>query len=368
MLSPREAIRTLPSYHPPLAGRADGSLRLDFNENTVGCSPRVLARLRGITADDLSRYPEREPVEKEVANFLGVDPTELLLTNGVDEAIHLLCQTYLGPGDEALIVVPTYSMYRISMMSAGAEVIAIPAAENFQFPAAALRMSINSHTRLIAIANPNNPTGSLAPANDLLAIAQAAPGAAILIDEAYFEFCAQTLLARRSELANIFIARTFSKAYGLAGLRIGALIGPPDQMPVLRRAASPYNVNTIALACLPEALADQTYIQNYVAEIRGSRARLEHALSSHGIQFWSSQANFVLFRVGHTAADATAFTDRMRARGILIRDRSSDHGCAGCVRITLGPRKHADYLLGILQETIADLAIGSRQTQGASLL
>jgi histidinol-phosphate aminotransferase len=367
MLSPREAIRTLPSYHPPLAGRADGSLRLDFNENTVGCSPRVLARLRQITAEDLARYPEREPVEAEVADLLNVEPSELLLTNGVDEAIHLLCQTYLGPGleprDEALIVVPTYSMYRIYMMSSGAEVISIPAADNFQFPTSALLNRITPRTRLIAIANPNNPTGTLAPTDDLLAIAQAAPHAAILIDEAYFEFCGQTLLDHRRESPNLFITRTFSKAYGLAGLRIGALIGPPDQMPALRRAASPYNVNAVALACLPEALADQTYIQNYVAEIRDSRARLENAFASHKIKFWPSHANFVLARLGQTAADSAIFTDGMRARGILIRDRSSDPGCAGCVRITLGTREHTDRLLIALHQTITDLGITARQPQ-----
>lgn len=366
MLSPRKAIRILPSYHPPLAGRADGSLRLDFNENTIGCSPRVLARLRSITADDLSRYPERGPVETEVAKFFGVAPAELLLTNGVDEAIHLLCQTYLDSGDEALIVVPTYSMYRIYMMSAGAEVISIPAADNFQFPTEAVLNRIISRTRLIAIANPNNPTGTLAPADDLLAIAQAAPHAAILIDEAYFEFCGQTVLPRRGESPNLFITRTFSKAYGLAGLRTGALIGPPDQMPALRRAASPYNVNAVALACLPEALADQTYIQNYVAEIRDSRARLENALASHEIKFWPSQANFVLARIGSSVADAAAFTDRMRARDILVRDRSSDSGCAGCVRITLGPREHTDLLLIALQEAIDALGIAPHKPQDPS--
>src|ERR1700758_4236756 len=121
MLSPRPAVHAVPAYHPPLAGR-DG-LRLDFNENTVGCSPRVLERLRQLTPDDLARYPEREPIEAKVADFLSVTRSELLLTNGVDEAIHLLCQTYLEPGYEALIVVPTYSMYRIYMMAAGATVI-----------------------------------------------------------------------------------------------------------------------------------------------------------------------------------------------------------------------------------------------------
>jgi histidinol-phosphate aminotransferase len=369
MLSPRAAVRTLASYHPPLAGRADGSLRLDFNENTVGCSPRVLARLRHITAEDLTRYPERERVEAHAANFLGIAPSELLLTNGVDEAIHLLCQTYLEPNDEAVIVVPTYSMYRIYMMSAGAELISVPTGPKFQFPANELCNRITPHTRLIAIANPNNPTGTLAPQQDLLRIAQTAPHAAILIDEAYFEFSGQTLLGQHRKLPNLFLARTFSKAYGLAGLRIGVLIGPPDQMPTLRRVSSPYNVNAIALACLPEALADQVYIQNYVAEIRNSRSRLELALTSHGMDYWPSQANFVLTRIGETAADSAAFVECMRARGIRVRDRSSDHNCQGCVRITLGPREHTDCLLTDLQETLDELVPlkSSRETKTGAL-
>jgi histidinol-phosphate aminotransferase len=369
MLSPRATVRTLASYHPPLAGRANGSLRLDFNENTVGCSPRVLERLSHITAEDLARYPEREPVEGQVADFLGVAPSELLLTNGVDEAIHLLCQTYLETGGEALIVVPTYSMYRIYMMSAGAELITVPTGPNFQFPTAELCNRITPRTRLIVIANPNNPTGTLAPQPDLLRIAQTAPHAAILIDEAYFEFCGQTLLGPHRNLPNLFVARTFSKAYGLAGLRIGALIGPPDQMPTLRRVSSPYNVNAIALACLPEALADQTYIQNYVAEIRDSRSRLELALSSHGMDHWPSQANFVLTRIGETAADSAAFVERMRTRSILVRDRSSDHNCQGCVRITLGLREHTDRLLTALQEILGErIPVGNpRETKTGAL-
>src|ERR1700689_5459331 len=217
MIRPRDAVRTLPSYHPPLAGR--NGLRLDFNENTVGCSPRVLARLRQLGAEELARYPEREAVEAKVAEMLGVAASELLLTNGVDEAIHLLCETYLEPGDEALIVVPTYSMYRIYMMSAGAQVISVPAGANFAFPVAEVCGRLSPRTRLIAIANPNNPTGSVAPPEDLWRIAGSAPNAAVLIDEAYFEFYGQTMLSAREQFPNLFVARTFSKAYGLAGLR-----------------------------------------------------------------------------------------------------------------------------------------------------
>lgn len=356
MLSPREAVRTLPSYHPPLAGR-DG-LRLDFNENTVGCSPRVLECLRRLGPEQLAKYPEREPVEAVVADMLGIAAAELLLTNGVDEAIHLLCETYLEPRDEALIVVPTYSMYRIYSMAAGAKVVSVPAGENFTFPGDDLCNRITPRTRLIAIANPNNPTGAVASAEDLLGIARAAPDAAVLVDEAYFEFYGQSMLAERDGISNLFVARTFSKAYGLAGLRIGVLVGDADHMRAVRRVSSPYNVNAVALACLPYALGDRAYIQQYVSEVRESRARLERALEASGIHFWSSHANFVLARVGAAAS----FVDGMRRRGILVRDRSGDHGCVGCVRITLGPRVHADRLLTALQETVEELGVA----QGAS--
>jgi histidinol-phosphate aminotransferase len=360
VLSPREAVRTLPSYHPPLAGR-DG-LRLDFNENTIGCSPRVLERLRRMGGEELARYPERGPVEVKVAEFLGVQAEEVLLTNGVDEAIHLLCATYLQAGDEALIVVPTYSMYRIYMMAAGATVIGVPADNDFRFPVAKVCERITSRTRLIAIANPNNPTGSIATQDELMTVARSAPDAAVLVDEAYFEFCGQTVITARSALPNLFVTRTFSKAYGLAGLRIGMLIGDAEQLSAIRRVGSPYNVNAIALACLPEVIADKGYIQKYVSEVLAGRARLERWLQECGIQFWPSAANFVLARVGSTAKDSAAFVEHMRRRGVLVRDRSSDHGCEGCVRVTLGPREHMDYLLEKLSSAIAELGI----PQGAS--
>jgi histidinol-phosphate aminotransferase len=361
MLDPRAVVKNVPEYHPPLVGRE--GLRLDFNENTVGCSPRVLARLQQLTADDLARYPERETVEARVAEFLGIHSSELLLTNGVDEAIHLLCQTYLDAGDEALIVVPTYSMYRIYMAAAGANVASVPAGKHFEFPASDLCQRISPCTRLIAIANPNNPTGTIAPREDLLRIAWSAPRAAVLIDEAYFEFCGQTLLKECREFSNLFVTRTFSKAYGLAGLRVGVLGGPADQMHLLRRVCSPYNVNAVALACVPEALADRSYVQRYVSEVMESRARLECRLADFGVQFWPSQANFVLARIGSTGREAAAFVEQMRQRGILVRDRSGDPGCLGCVRITLGSREQTHRLLAALEEVLTSSTLAQGATR-----
>lgn len=355
MLSARNAVMKLPTYHPPLGGR--NGLRLDFNENTVGCSPRVLQRLANIGSEELARYPERAPIESVVARHLKVEPEELLLTNGVDEAIHLVCETYLDAGDEVLLVVPTFSMYEIFAAAPGARIVNIPAGVNFTFPLNTILRHITPSTRLIAIANPNNPTGSVAAIDDLVLLAQSAANAAVLIDEAYFEFHGQTLLHKWRGAPNLFVARTFSKAYGLAGLRAGILMGDSQQMSMLRKVASPYNVNGVALACLPEALADEAYVRGYVEEVCEGRERLQQALRTLGIPFWASRANFVLMRLGATNS---AFIQRMRDRGILVRDRSRDPGCDGCVRITLGSRQQNDRLLSALHEVLQEIG-ASRQ-------
>src|SRR5260370_1597604 len=213
MLEAREAIKNLHAYRPPLAGRM--GLHLDFNESTVGCSPRVLARLRSLDSELLARYPDREPVERGVAGFLGLDPAQVLLTNGVDEAIHLLSSTYLDPGDEALIVTPTFAMYAIFAQAEGARVVEVRAGDNFTFPEKDLFGQLSPRTRLIAVANPNNPTGAAVAGNVLIQIAQAAPQAAVLVDEAYFEFHGETVINHPRQIQNLFLPPTFSQPYAL---------------------------------------------------------------------------------------------------------------------------------------------------------
>jgi histidinol-phosphate aminotransferase len=354
MLEARAAVKSLHAYRPPLAGRQ--GLRLDFNESTVGCSPRVLERLRTLDAEALARYPEREPVERTVAELLGLDAAQVLLTNGVDEAIHLLCSTYLEPGDEAIVVVPTFAMYAIFAQGEGARVVPVLADQNFAFPLEAVLSKIGDRTRLIAVANPNNPTGAAVAGEVLLQIARAAPHAALLADEAYFEFHGQTILSQTARPENLFVARTFSKAYGLAGLRIGILAGDAAPMAMVRRVASPYNVNAVALAVLPEALRDQEYVDTYVAEVRRGRSVLERELGALGLYYWPSCANFVLVRIGPLYAE---FIQALRARGILVRDRNTDPGCAGCVRLTVGSEEHTRTLIHTLREVVAELGIGN---------
>jgi len=352
MLEAREAVKNLHTYRPPLAGRV--GLRLDFNESTVGCSPRVLARLQSLDTELLARYPEREPVEKEVANFLALDPAQVLLTNGVDEAIHLLSSAYLDPGDEALIVVPTFAMYTIFAQAEGARVVEVRAGNNFEFPAQYLLAHLSPRTRLIAVANPNNPTGAAVAGNVLVQIVQAAPQAAVLVDEAYFEFHGETVIDQTRQIENLFVARTFSKAYGLAGLRIGILAGEARQMAMVRRVASPYNVNAAALAILPEALQDQAHVDNYVAQVLSNRDKLQQQLGNLGLHYWPSHANFVLVRVGSAHAE---FVQALRNRGILVRDRHTDPGCEGCVRLTVGSDEHTQTLIGALRDVVEQFGL-----------
>ncbi len=350
MLKPTPAVQNLGEYHPPLARRE--GLRLDFNENTEGCSPRVLERLKTITADDLARYPEREPVEAIVAQHLGLAPAQVLLTNGVDEAIHLLCETYLESGDEVIVVTPTFRMYEIYAAATGARVIPVQCEADFRFPLPKMLDSITPATRLIAIASPNNPTGTVAAREELLQIAAAAPQAAVLVDEAYFEFHGKTVIRDIESRPNLFVARTFSKAYGLAGLRIGILAGAASQMAHVRRVSSPYSVNAVALTVLPDALADEDHIRNYVSQVKSGRDRVTAALKSLGLYSWRSEANFLLARIGERHSE---FVSAIRQRGILVRDRSTDSGCEGCVRITIGTDSQTTELIAALTAVVQEL-------------
>ena len=291
MLKARQCVREMREYHSPLSS-PNTELRLDMNESTTGCSPRVLAKLNSMDARTLAKYPRREAGEKLVADFLGVSPQQLLLTNGADEAIDLLCRAYLEPQDEIVIVVPTFAMYEVFAQMEDAKVVRVPTGPDFSFPLERVLDALTSKTRIVVICNPNNPTGIDVPRSAIMQIIQAAPDAAILLDEAYFDFYGQTMLDQIGKLPNLFIARTFSKAYGLAGLRLGVMIGDQEQMSVLRRMASPFNVNAFAIECLAEALADRQFVADYVAQVIASREWLRKELEKLQLQVLAQPRQF----------------------------------------------------------------------------
>jgi histidinol-phosphate aminotransferase len=345
--SPRERVRAMKEYHPPLGCR--DALRLDFNENTLACSPAVRSVLAGISAGDLTRYPERESVEAMVAANLRLPAAQVVLTNGVDEAIHVLFETFLDAGDELLLPVPTYTMYEVYASATNARVIAVQAADDLQFPFEDLLRSITSRTKVIAIANPNSPSGSVATREQIVELARRAPHAVVLVDEAYFHFCGETVIDLIGKSSNLIVARTFSKAYGLAGLRVGVLAGPVESMQWVRRVLSPYSVNSVALACLPAALEDTAYLAWYVAEVLAARGEFEAALAAAKVRYWPSRANFILVEIG---PHHKHFVHHMHSAGVLVRDRSNDPGCDGRVRITIGTREQMKKAVAAMNEAL----------------
>lgn len=355
---PRARVQAMKEYHPPLGCR--DALRLDFNENTLACSPKVCEVLGSISAGALTRYPEREPVEALVAANLGLAPQQVALTNGVDEAIHVLFETFLESGDEVLLPVPTYTMYEVYASATDARIIAVQAADDLQFPYERLLAAITPRTKIIAIANPNSPSGSVATRAQLVEIASRAPQAVLLVDEAYFHFHGETVIDLIGVVPNLIVARTFSKAYGLAGLRLGLLAGPVEIMRWVRRVLSPYSVNSLALACLPPALEDKAYIDWYVGEVVAARADFEAALDAAGVRRWPSRANFVLVEIGPQHAE---FVRLMRNAGVLVRDRSSDPGCNGRVRITIGTREQMRAAIPALEQAVNELNIAKVEGQ-----
>jgi histidinol-phosphate aminotransferase len=351
--TPRARVQAMKEYHPPLGSR--DALRLDFNENTLACSPKVREALASISAGSLTRYPERGPVEAIVAAHLGVAAEQLALTNGVDEAIHVLFETFLEADDELLLPVPTYTMYEIYASATDARVVAIQASDDLQFPFERLLAAITARTKIIAIANPNSPSGAVVSRAQLLEIASRAPHAVVLVDEAYYHFYGETVMDQVGAVPNLVVARTFSKAYGLAGLRLGLLAGPIELMRWIRCVLSPYSVNSLALACLPPALEDTAYLDWYVGEVLAARTEFEAALDAAGVRRWPSQANFILVEIGAQHAE---FVRLMREAGVLVRDRSSDPGCNGRVRITIGTREQMKQAIAALNGAVAALKIG----------
>jgi len=348
--APRARVRAMKEYHPPLGSR-DG-LRLDFNENTVACSPAVREVLGRISAGELTRYPERESVEAVVAAHLGLAPAQVALTNGVDEAIHVLFEAFLDEGDELLLPVPTYTMYEVYASATDARVVTVLAGDDLQFPFAQLASSITGRTKIIAIANPNSPSGTTASREQIVELARLAPQAVILVDEAYFHFCGETVIDLVGTIPNLIVARTFSKAYGLAGLRVGVLAGPVELMHWIRRVLSPYSVNSVALACLPAALEDNAYVDWYVGEVLAARTEFEKALEAARVRYCPSRANFILVDIGPRHND---FVRHILAAGVLVRDRSSDPGCDGRVRITIGTREQMMKAVAAMNDALAKI-------------
>jgi len=332
MPKPRPAVVRMAPYSPPSSGR-EGKLRLDFNENTTGCSPRVLAFLhQKLTEEQLTIYPEYEATRAALSDYFQVPQDQFLITNGTDEAIQVLINTYVDNHDDVLVMHPSYAMYKFYAEVAGADVRELSfRREDLSFPVSKLIAKIRPKTKAILISNPNNPTGSSIGIGEIIRILDAAPQAAVLIDEAYYEFYGVTALRLIEQYPNLYVSRTFSKAFGMAALRVGCLFSQAGNVKFMHKAQSPYSVNLLAALAVRAAVEDRAFVDNYAAQAVEARQALYRGFTERGIRYYQSQANFVLFEAG---SQAIPVRDALRERGILVRDRSYE--LPGTVRVTAG--------------------------------
>jgi histidinol-phosphate aminotransferase len=328
----RSAVERMRPYHPPLEGRTE-KLRLDFNENPIGCSPAVRRALARLAAATISSYPEQETVRRKAARHFGVRPDELLLTNGTDEALSLVVNTFVEAGDTVLLAEPTYAMYRFYAELAGATIAAPRYDSSMQFPWREILAALESSPRVFFLPNPNSPTGNLLSHAELRRILAAAKNTMVVIDEAYFEFSGVTVIPWIRRYQNLIVTRTFSKTAGLAGLRLGCVFVHRELAASMRKAQSPYPVNVAALAAAEAAMQDRGFIARTVRDVRRGRQELERGLKRLGVRYFPTAGNFVLVYFGERAKKIVAALDR---QGTLVRDRSSDFGGEGYVRITFG--------------------------------
>jgi len=330
-------------------------LRLHQNENTGGCSPRVLEALARLRPEELGFYPPYAGATDAVAKYLGVEAERITLVNGLDEGIMAVAVAYLraeigGPRREAIVPEPAFEIFRFDTAVAGGKLVQVMPHADFSFPLDEVLAAITPNTRVVFLTNPNNPTGVGMPLDAIRTVAGAVPpGAIVFVDEAYAEFSGVSFLPDLARFPNVIVGRTFSKAFGLAGIRIGCMVGDPATMYPIRQAVPVYSVNIAAVAAVQAALQDLDHLNGYLGQVAESKRLLYEACDRLGLKYWRSLSNFVLVCAG----DRTdAIVKGAFAKQIYLRDRSTEPGCAGCLRMATGIVEHTRRAIAVMEEIL----------------
>lgn len=332
----------------------EDSVNLASNENVLGCSPAVTHALR-TPSEFVSRYPDSagQALKKALQEFYGVDTDRIILGNGSNDVLDLLARTFLRPGTSALYSQYGFAVYPLIARASGADSVEA-GAKDFGHDASAMVAAIRSDTRLVFIANPNNPTGTLLEPEHVARVLERVPRRVLVVlDEAYDEFLPPTQRSavhrRLDKYPNLVVVRTFSKAYGLAGLRVGYAFANPCVCDLVNRVRQPFNVNAPAQAAAVAALSDQDFIRRSAELVRDGMRQVEQGLGRLGLQYIPSAGNFLSFRVRH----ADRVFQRMLQQGVIIQPLVN-YGMVNHLRVTIGHESQNQRFLSALSIALAD--------------
>jgi histidinol-phosphate aminotransferase len=328
-------------------GLAPGNIvKLDANENNYGPSPRVARALEAFNGYHI--YPDAAQCELRelLSRYTGMPSAQIVAGAGSDQLIDLIIKLFAAPGEEIITLVPSFAMYRFYADLHGARTVEVPRGGDFEADVAAVKRAVTLKTKLIFLANPNNPTGTLTSQKDILSLLEA--GVPLVVDEAYYEFTGESAIPLMGDWPNLMVLRTFSKWAGLAGLRTGYGIFPLKIASYLHSIRDPYNVNVAALVAVRESFNDIDYLMGNVKKIIAERERLAVALAHiRWLKAYPSKSNFILCVV--LEGNAVELQLQLEDRGILVRYYAEPR-LRNCLRFSVGKPEEDDILIDALKK------------------
>ncbi|MBI4411556.1 MAG: histidinol-phosphate transaminase [Deltaproteobacteria bacterium] len=342
MIKPKKSVQQLKPYINGSHSRAIHEnhakiIKLDSNESSVTPSPRVLTTLvQFIQNAPLNWYPDIDStilVEK-LAEYTGLPADFIQTFNGSDNALETICRTFIEPGDEVILCMPTYDHFRVYAESCDARIVPVCGDSPFDSDIPRLLNAVTGRTKMIYMVSPNNPTGLLFSADEIEQILLKTKDVLVIVDEAYFEFCGITAAPLTQKFANLVVTRSFSKAFGLAGLRCGYILTQPDNISSINKIRIGKNINSVAQAAAAAALDDLEYMESYVAEVKEAKTWLVSKLRKKGLTVRDTPANYILLEV----AKPQEVQNFLEEQNVFVRDRSFMPQLTGSIRITIGNR------------------------------
>lgn len=347
----RDAILQLEGYKAPETRKG---ICLDLNESRWGCSSKVLDFLRKISAEEIGKYPDERKLVKLLADYYRVDEECIMLTNGADEGIRCVMDACIERGDEVVMVDPTFSIFEIVCKICSAEIKKVPYRKNLEYPVDEVINSIGEKTKIVVVVNPDSPTGSWINRKEFIRILEGARDSFVLLDETYHHFAGETFVDLVRNYSNLIVIHSFSKAFGLAGLRLGYLVSQPENIKEIKKARLPFSVSSMAVAAGCEAMKDIDYIKYVVKEVNVEKEFLHRKLDEIGVEMKKTYTNFVLIDVGKKSKDVCK---HLMENGILVKSLHEVPLLSKYIRVAVGKREDNEMLIDALRKVLPPQAI-----------